>query len=483
MTANVSQLVSGKIQLSPWATPGYTHAVSLTQESADRTSELLTINHTLYHTRWKATFHNHIVHHLLALWALGASPVEIQDMWDLNQPYQSLMERSDGAVDARRQLNLKESAVFDDCLGRDDHYVDFLKYFKEEIAERDVPSVVREYVLKGDERANDIFCRMYTDLVHPMIHLGCALEFDQPDLVAEALAAACIHDNWPKAFLLPAEEYARSNMEGLPSKSLLQLLESLRADPEIASAVKSSDPFNKIPDGFLKRVSATKLASFLGKFRVEATEKDCRHKMAEMMHTCAYMTGAAQRPSKLEAVDFVLLHSATLTVFYPAILSLDWLSNMEKARLIEAKARVDAVMYAGSGCPALYPRRIIEYTPRHPRDGWPELFHRSIVYRDEGHAAKLIRALFGLERLEDPTPDFPITKEEFLKIAHMAMDSIERTQEPDGNKVIPNDVAEAVVNRVGFGGEMVVGNMARWVFYGGLDSSWNYVPNSDGLHF
>lgn len=46
------------VQLSPGENPGYTHAKCLTDVSANRTSELLTINHTLYHTRWKQTFHS-----------------------------------------------------------------------------------------------------------------------------------------------------------------------------------------------------------------------------------------------------------------------------------------------------------------------------------------------------------------------------------------------------------------------------------------
>jgi hypothetical protein len=308
-----------------------------------------------------------------------------------------------------------------------------------------------------------------------MIHLGCALEFQQPSLVAEALAGACVHDNWPQKFLLPTEEYVQSNVD-VPSRSLLQILDCLRHDPEIASGVKSSDPFNKIPDGLLKRVTAKQLAPYLGQFRVRPTSEDVKCKMSEMMHTCAYMMGAAQQPGKREAMDFVLLHSVTLAVFYPAILAQDWLSNHDKSRLLEATARVDAVMYAGCGCPPLYPERIVDYVPRRPGDSWPELFHRSIVHRDEGHVAKLIRALFSLEQLSEPASDFPIAKRDFVKIAHMTLDSVERAFEVDGHNM-PEKVAEAVVKQVGQGGEMVKSNMMRWVFYGGRDKAWDYVPD------
>lgn len=313
-----------------------------------------------------------------------------------------------------------------------------------------------------------------------MIHLGCAIEFQQPSLVAEAFAAACVHDNWPKGFLLPTEKYVESNTAA-PSKSLLQIINGLRHDPNIASGVKNSDPFNKIPDGFLKRVTAEQLVPYLSQFQVRPEPEDLQCKMVEMMHTCAYMMGAAQRPGKREAMDFVLLHSATLAVFYPAILSQDWLSNHDKSRLLEAKARVDAVMYAGCGSPVLYPTRIIDYIPQRPEDGWPELFHRSIAYRDEGHAVKLIRALFSLEQLGETATDFPIAKKDFVKIAHMALDSIERAFETDNHK-IPENTSEPMVKQESQGGEMVRGNMMRWVFYGGLDTAWDQKADLEDTH-
>ena len=43
--------------------------------------------------------------------------------------------------------------------------------------------------------------------------------------------------------------------------------------------------------------------------------------------------------------------------------------------------------------------------------------------------------------------------------------------EEDGNHV-PKEIAAGVLQSVGRGGEMVVGNMTRWVFYSGLPSAW-----------
>lgn len=59
MTPDDPFATATRIELSPSATPGCTHANGLTGESAKKASELLTVNHTLYHTRWSALgFHS-----------------------------------------------------------------------------------------------------------------------------------------------------------------------------------------------------------------------------------------------------------------------------------------------------------------------------------------------------------------------------------------------------------------------------------------
>lgn len=49
------------VELSPSTTPGYTHIDGLTTECAKKASDLLTVNHGLYHTRWSELgFHSKI---------------------------------------------------------------------------------------------------------------------------------------------------------------------------------------------------------------------------------------------------------------------------------------------------------------------------------------------------------------------------------------------------------------------------------------
>lgn len=101
---------------------------------------------------------DHIVHHTLTLWALGATPSEIQAAYDLNKGYQLLTPHNAASV----SVKLQELGFFTECLGNPKFYGDFLKFFQDEIAEKGVQYVVNEYVFKGDERADSVLARMHS---------------------------------------------------------------------------------------------------------------------------------------------------------------------------------------------------------------------------------------------------------------------------------------------------------------------------------
>ncbi|KAL4898964.1 hypothetical protein BDW74DRAFT_184241 [Aspergillus multicolor] len=463
------------IQLSAAETPGATHVSGLTQQSADRVSELLMINYARYHTLFDAVgFHNHTVHHMLTLFALGANPDEIRAMYDLNIGYQALVQYRPASVVAQ----MKNRAFFQKCIGDLSYYDSFLRFFQDEIAQRGVPDVVNEYLFANDAIANDILGRMHSGFLHPMIHLGCALEFNQPLLVAEALAAGCVHDDWPNSFLFPTEELQSVHPE-TPTKSMLEIVNALHNDPAISNAVQLTDPINKISDGLLAKVRE-QLIPYLAQYRLAPTNEDLKAQTIDMIHTCAYMVGAAQHPGKVEALDFVMLHTLTLSIFYTTFLAQDWISPANKARLLHFKVWGDLVTYAGCGCPTLYADRVTGYEGKRPNDGWDELVHRACVYGDDGHISKVLRALVHAESLPAPRLGFPVRKEDFIRIAHLGLDSVERMLEPAGYKV-PERIRKHVGEEMGQD-EEIVRVMVRWVRWCGVEGAWDEVPDKPVLN-
>jgi len=56
---------------------------------------------------------------------------------------------------------MHEPERFKSYLGNEDHYHDFLEFFQDEIEKKGWEDVVKEYVFKGDERADDMLVRMF----------------------------------------------------------------------------------------------------------------------------------------------------------------------------------------------------------------------------------------------------------------------------------------------------------------------------------
>src|SRR5436190_12409358 len=84
-------------------------------------------------------------------------------------------------------------------------------------------------------------------LIHPFIHLGFGLEFNQPAIIALALAETAVHDARIAPFLLRAEKAAGDL--GKPNrKSLIRLQDEVRADEKLRKSAQYDDG-NKIYDG------------------------------------------------------------------------------------------------------------------------------------------------------------------------------------------------------------------------------------------
>lgn len=122
---------------------------------------------------------------------------------------------------------------------------------------------------------------VYPGLVHPLIHLGYGLEFNQPAIVAQALAQAAVHDEWMgKDYFLPAEKLA-GGIGKSGKKSLLHLLNEVRADETLVQSTKWED-VNKIRDGVLTR-APQEMIKYAAEYTV--SEEQVEERVADMINT------------------------------------------------------------------------------------------------------------------------------------------------------------------------------------------------------
>ncbi|EOA85728.1 Baeyer-Villiger monooxygenase dmxR6 [Exserohilum turcicum] len=443
------------IQLSPSHVGLIKASGEVTKESLEACNELLQKNHEEWHMFFRDTAgHNHIVHSLLTVLALGAGPEELKARYEDGVPIQRVMPSVDDELLETLRKSDGSDALYDSIVGQVHQYHTYLEFFKGEIREKGWKEVIQQYVLARSKLSDLILARMYEGAYHPIIHLGLGVEFQQPAIVAEALAQAAAHDDARISTLFKnAEEEAAISYPARKPKSMLELVHEVRATDAIRNAPKWTDFGNKMRDGIVGRAGEA-MASLAAQFRIKSDEKDLERRTAEMISTCAYFAGAAQdksKPNRRIKIDFFYMHCVTSSIFFSVFNKQDWIKLEDRVRLVEWKARLDLAWYAVSGSAVLDGSAISTYSSPHS-DGldWDGLFDRVIKEHDDGHAAKFIRAL---KNGEDSAKEFeqgeykeyfPMQGDMWLRLARMCQDTTEGR---------PSDL--------------------KWVPFTGFDQPWN----------
>ncbi|KAL5423641.1 hypothetical protein PMIN04_003778 [Paraphaeosphaeria minitans] len=393
----------------------------ISEESARVTSELLQENHDKYHIYFnRSGFLNHIVHHLLTLFALRATPEEIRRGYDENKDYQRLQG------DLKKEIvdDMHDPERFKTYLGQEQYYHDFLQYFQDEISKKGWETVLNDELFKGDERADDLLARLYGGFLHPIIHLGFGVEFRQPAIIAEALAQAAVHDNWMLSFFLDAEKAANKSDTPRDSKTIVQLLNNIRADKKLSSAAHWDDG-NKIRDGILKR-APEEMLKYASQYVV--SESQLEEKTAEMVNAAVFYTAAAQHPPSVPKFDFYYIHVTNASIFFSTFLALPSLTSATKRRLLEWKVRSDLAMYSSRASPALLMDDLTTYKTADKDDSWERVVERVNALSDDGHASKLVRALAHGEQVckkFEGRDGFVVQGDMWRRLGNMAVDSVE----------------------------------------------------------
>jgi hypothetical protein len=443
MSTTTALSAASQIHLSPEYV-GILRDVNIPAGSLEEANRLLQKNHETYHMFFRdKAGHNHIAHSILTCLSLGASPSELQRAYDDGVPIQ----RPIPEVDYQLVQELSNEAKFYDTIGEITQYTTFLVFFQQQIDKKGWKEVVTEYCFSRSRVAEVMLARLYEGAYHPMIHLGLGIEFNQPSIIAEALAQAAAHDSSNiGTFFLNSEQEAAIAYPPQRPKSLVTLLHEVRANDAIRTAPRWEDFGNKMRDGVLQR-AGQEMTSLASQFRIKPEELERR--TAEMISCCAYMAGAAQRPGRKRKIDFFYMHAVTSSIFFTVLIRQDWISIEDRVRLVEWKGRLDLAWYAVSGCAELHIEDVIDYKdPASTNMDWSALYRAVNLEHDDGHVAKFIRALKNGEEVcrlfeQQWGEMFPIKEDIWLKLARMALDT---------TKDWPTDL--------------------KWVVFTGFDQGW-----------
>lgn len=432
--------------------------ITQTEEAAKKTSELLQEDLEKHHVFFnKDGYHNHIPHHLLALYGTGAGPSSLQKAYDHNAGYQrpALSPHSPSSSPATASIISPHDpwpASASKYFGKEEYYPDFLGFFQAEISRLGWRQVLTQYLWQDDE---EMLIRLFGGFLHPLIQLMYGVEWAQEAVIAEALAQAAVHSDNLREFLLSSETRAKEKQA--TTGKILGLIEEVRRDEKVSKAARNEDG-NKIRDGVFKRAKEEMIA-LAARVRFDGEIKDqgtLDERTAEMFDACVYVASAAAlcQPGKVGKYDFFLMHHVNSSPIFVTINEQDWIPLGTKVRLLEWKVRMDLLQYAARGVPALDLDRLTGYAPKKRELGGSceEIVARLHDLPDDGHAIKLGRAVVicrNISKKYRGSDAFKIQGDGLWeKICHLIVDSVEA----------PGD---------------------RWVRSAGFEGAWEDIPNKE----
>src|SRR5208282_166817 len=95
-------------------------------------------------------YHNHIVHHILSLYGLGAPASVIERQFESNASYQMPAR----PVTQETVHDMADPEKFKKYLGQRERYHDFLVFFQQELETKGVGEVLNEYIFSSTWHAS-----------------------------------------------------------------------------------------------------------------------------------------------------------------------------------------------------------------------------------------------------------------------------------------------------------------------------------------
>ncbi|KAJ6582701.1 hypothetical protein DFH09DRAFT_912196 [Mycena vulgaris] len=411
--------------------PGLIHSPS-THASAKVLEELLHKDYVSHHTFFNDRgFHNHLSHHLVAAYDMGASPGLLKLIYEEEEPMQRPLNRQGEDITETNWTTR---------LGERPAYASYLVFFTEQIAKSGVSETLRRYVMAPEANGNGaaMFARFLGGALHPWLQVGFGVEVGHDHMVAQG---ASIHDPGAANCLALGAVTETKDTElaldmpsslpelGPPTKgvTLLTLLREVYDSP-ILKPVMPYNPNATFYEGMSQLAAdparAAEIKRIYTKWSVDAslTPAEFDAKAEECLWQATLLLAATGRPNRAPRLDFFLMHTVTAALCLPPLLAA-LTDPAQKAQLLLGYARVTALLVLLRGRPRIDIPLIMSYTefPRPPAPApggadalgspagegetnpWLAIVQNALHHK-EPHVIKTIRALYYCAQRYGATP-------------------------------------------------------------------------------
>ncbi|KAJ7702115.1 hypothetical protein B0H14DRAFT_3031160 [Mycena olivaceomarginata] len=459
--------------------PGLMHSAS-TQVSGKVLEELLHKDYVSHHCFFNDRgFHNHLPHHLIAAYDMGAPPTLLKLIYDELAPTLRPIDRQGEEITGRNWTTR---------LGEHKAYGDYLAFFADQIAKKGVKETFRTYVLAPEANGNEslMLARVLGGALHPFLQIGFGVEFGQDYMVSQGLAMAAVTEPDTSKFVLDSPS-GLPEIQPNPPKgvTLLSLLREVYDSP----VLKPHLPYD--PNALLRARFAqlssdpargAELIRIYSKWSIDTTltgtasSAHFAEKAEECLWQATLLLAGTGRPGRLPRLDFFLMHVLTSSLCLPSLLGiLD--EPKEKAQLLQGYARTSALFVLLRGRPRVNIPLLMSYTefPRPPANAapggpdalgdphsqrgdetnpWLALVQNALHHKD-AHVLKVVRTLY------------------YSAVSYGGTAAGEAIGARDGKGAETHAGAGKMDGTVFVRAAGVVAGALGWIAYGGKEGDWD----------
>lgn len=349
-----------------------------TPESKRKLEQLIRANnHTFGFLFNNRKFHNHAPHHLVSAFFLGASPEQLVAIYE---------DQSEALTPWKDEIPIE---VIDDdwkkLLGQKKYERGFFNYFSDKVgdAKDDWCAVVQKYC-----EEENLLRGLTGGLVHPLIHLGYAVEANSAEIAIEALAMACT-EYLDTTALLPKIEVVKQTTDPV------EIITEIRNDTSLDN--KLSEPFEHNVAKFCKLFGPQ-----IAKYGYQLKFEDPKTTMQRLLYASTNLLVATHQDEGEPGFDFFLLHALTSShAVTEIILSPDHkVIPDDKVEFLLRELWVSfVVLYIAQLRPLVKPQRITSVSIGSVEQAWQETIHLALTgaKRFDSHYVKAIRAMLFAE--------------------------------------------------------------------------------------
>ncbi|OCH91869.1 P-loop containing nucleoside triphosphate hydrolase protein [Obba rivulosa] len=401
-----------------------------TPESKATAERLLEEDRDRHHCFWgKIGLHNHLSHHILAVYDFGASSKLLQAIYDDEARVQNDIYTVDKKSGVVEQQNVQFTTQnWTEYLGQDRYYANYLDFFKAEVSKYGIGETLERYIFGPEANAGEahMYRRFFSGAVHPWIQIGVSLA----QTAVHSPLASEIFDLNSQSSANGGKGSSPTHCQPSKGQSLLSILRQAYDSPIMTPVMPyDNDAFiNQRFRDALKDGRPEEIRRLSAQWEIDASrgQEEFDEKVEEALWAATLLLAGTGKPGRKPRLDFFLMHLLNASLFLPSLIRA-LPSTQSKVTLLRGVPPVFLLLMTTRGRPVIKPDLLMSYTatprPPHstaghpqpdaealgdPRDDacvnpWPALA-AAVVHCPDAHTPKALRTLCYAAQKYGTTP-------------------------------------------------------------------------------